>query len=417
MTQSRRQFLITASALGAASAFPLIGCGKSAKVVVIGGGFGGTTAARYVKAFDPSLEVTLIEPSTTYTTCPFSNAYLGGMVDMKAITQTYGGVAKAGVRVMHDMATGVDPEKKTVSTKANGMVPYDRLIVSPGIDFKWGMGYDAKAAETVPHAWKAGSQTVMLRKQLEAMKDGGVFILCPPPNPFRCPPGPYERASMVAWYLKNNKPKSKLLILDASDKFSKQPLFEEGWAQHYKGMIEWVSAGNGGKVIKVDAATRTVETDFGKHKADVLNFIPAQKAGAIAHTMGLADAKGWCPVDLFTFESKIHKGIHVIGDAATVTGMPKSGNAANSQAKACAAAVVSLLQGAKPATPITSNTCYSLVTPTHGISVTAVWQASADKYVSKSGGVSPKGRDSEFRRLESKYAHGWYANITADVWG
>lgn len=417
MTHSRRQFLRTAGALGAASAFPLIGCAKAAKVVVIGGGFGGATAARYVKAFDPNLEVTLIEPSKTYTTCPFSNAYLGGLRDLASITHNYTGLAKAGVRVMHDRATGLDPAKKTVMTADNGMVAYDRLIVSPGIDFKWGMGYDEAASQTVPHAWKAGSQTVTLRKQLEAMDDGGVFVMCPPPNPFRCPPGPYERASMVAWYLKNNKPKSKLLILDAKDKFSKQPLFQEGWAQQYKDLIEWVPAANGGKVEQIDAKTRTVTTEFGSHKANVLNFIPAQKAGKIAFAMGLTDAKGWCPVDLFTFESKIHKRVHVIGDAATVPGMPKSGNAANSEAKACAAAVVSLLRGAKPSTPTTSNTCYSLITPNYGISVTAVWEATAEKYAKKSGGVSPKGRDAEFRRLESKYARGWYNNITTDVWG
>lgn len=417
MTHSRRDFLLSAGAVTALSALPLIGCGPQARVVVIGGGFGGATVARYVKAFDPSLDVVLIEPNKSYTTCPFSNAYLGGIVDLKSITHSYSGLAKAGVRVMHDVATGLDAQKKRVLTQNNGMLSYDRLIVSPGIDFIWGKGYDEAASATIPHAWKAGAQTVMLKKQLEAMDDGGVVVLCPPPNPFRCPPGPYERASMIAWYLKNNKPKSKVLILDAKSKFSKQGAFMEGWGHHYKDLIEWIPNDKGGAVKRVDVKTRTLTTDFGTHKADVLNFIPAQKAGAIAQKMGLTDAKGWCPIDLFTFESKVIKGVHVIGDAATVSGMPKSGNAANSEAKACAAAVVSLLQGAKPTTPTTSNTCYSLITPDYGISVTAVWEATAEKYAKKSGGVSPAGRDSEFRRLEAKYARGWYQNITRDIWG
>ena len=418
---TRRQFLKLVGAAGAASPLALSSCATTApsvpNVVVVGGGFGGATAARYVKKFDPSINVTLLEPNKTYVTCPFSNAYLGGLRSIGSITHNYSGLSKAGVNVVHAMATGVDVVNKLVWT-ADGSFPFDRAIMSPGIDFKWDAtpGYDEAASKIVPHAWKAGAQTEMLRQQLMAMEDGGLVIIAPPPNPFRCPPGPYERASMIAYYLKTVKPKSKLLILDPKAKFSKMPLFQEGWAIHYKDYIEWVG-GDDGKVVEVDAKTRTVKTDFQTHKADVLNFIPAQKAGKIAHVGGLTGDGDWCPVNLSTFESTINEGIHVLGDAATVSGMPKSGNAANSEAKACAAAVVTLLKGGAPGTAMTSNTCYSLITPDHGISVTAVWESGADKYKKLSGGLSPKGRDAEFRKQESLYARGWYDNITNDIWG
>ena len=405
-----------------AATLPLIGCGANPKVVVIGGGFGGATAAKYVKWFDAGIDVTMIEPNKQYTTCPFSNLYLGGIRSFDSITHNYEAMAaKHGVNVVHDMVTAIDAEKKTVMTKGGAKIKYDRLIVSPGIDFKYELtpGYDAAAAEMVPHAWKAGKQTQILRAQLEAMKDGGLFVLAPPPNPFRCPPGPYERASMIAHYLKTHKPKSKLLILDSKDKFSKFGLFREGWKLHYSDIIEWVPASKDGKVREIDAKNKVAITEFEKHKADVLNFIPAQKAGMIASQAGLTNQTGWCPVEFQTWESTIHKGIHVIGDAAIATKMPKSGNAANTQAKVCAAAVVAMLRGGKPGTPTTSNTCYSLVTPDYGISVTAVYRQTAKGYmgVAGAGGLSPMGEGPKFRALESKYARGWYANIANDIWG
>lgn len=419
---SRREFLQLVGAAGVVSALTLTGrvslAGSSGRVVVVGGGFGGATAARYVKKFDPSIDVTLIEPNIKYVTCPFSNAVLGGIREIIAITHDYKGLSKAGVKVLHDSVSAVDSVKKTLVTKGGDSIAYDRLIMSPGIDFRFEdvPGYDEAATQMVPHAWKAGQQTVNLRRQLMAMDDGGLVIIASPGNPFRCPPGPYERASLIANYLKYNKPRSKLLLLDAKSKFSKMPLFLEGWAIHYKN-IEWIAGDKGGQVIEVDAKNRVAITDFDKHKAAVFNFIPPQKAGAIAHSAGLTNKSGWCPVDFSTFESTIHKGIHVIGDAAIVTGMPKSGNAANSQAKACAAAVAALLKGDEPTTPMTSNTCYSLITPEHAISVTAVWTASPDGYKKNSGGVSPMGRDATFRRLEATYARGWYANISRDIWG
>ncbi|MCK4939695.1 MAG: FCSD flavin-binding domain-containing protein [Rhodospirillaceae bacterium] len=420
---SRRDFLKIAGATGAVSAFAISGCasmgpsGTGPRVVVVGGGFGGSTAARYVKKFGPDFRVTLIEPKTSYVTCPFSNPYLGGVVDLKTITHGYDGLKKAGVHVVHDMVTGMDAANGTVSLSSGGVVEYDRLVVSPGIDFKWGMGYDEAASLISPHAWQGGSQTVMLKKQLEEMDDGGTVIICPPGNPFRCPPGPYERASMIAHYLNNNKPRSKVLILDRKDKFSKQGAFMEGWKKNYTN-IEWVKATDVGTITSVDASARTVHTEMDTHKAGVLNFIPNQKAGKIAHTMGLTGGGDWCPVDQITFESLVIPGVHVIGDAAVVKGLPKSGNAANSEAKVCAWAVVQLLSGASEVEPaLTSNTCYSLVTPDYGISVTAVWKGTTEKYAKTGGGVSPADQSADFRSREAEYAHGWYANITHDIWG
>lgn len=420
---TRREFMKVAGAAGAVTAFAVTGCasgpsGSGPRVVVVGGGFGGATAARYVKKFGPDFRVTMIEPKSSYVTCPFSNAYLGGIVDLATITHNYDGISAMGVDVVQDRVTGLDANAKTVTLSSGAVIEYDRLIVSPGIDFKWTIpGYDETSSELAPHAWQAGGQTVTLRKQLEEMDDGGTVIIAPPGNPFRCPPGPYERAAMIAHYLKTNKPKSKVLILDRKDKFSKQGAFMEGWKKHYANYIEWVPATEVGTITNIDVNTKTLATEMDTHKADVLNFIPNQKAGAIAHTMGLTDGD-WCPVDLLTFESKVIPGVHVIGDAAVVTGMPKSGNAANSEAKICASAVVQLLSGAtEVASAISSNTCYSLVTPDYGISVTAVWQGTAEKYAKTSGGVSPADQSDGFRANEAKYAHGWYANITADVFG
>ncbi len=419
---TRRQFLKTAGALGAVSTVPMIGCGAAPKVVVIGGGFGGATAAKYVKWFGPEIDVTLIEPNKTYTTCPFSNLVLGGVRSLASITHDFVPMAEDhGVHVVQDLVVAVEHRKKMVKTQGGKTLAYDHLIVSPGIDFRFETieGYDATVAETIPHAWKAGPQTALLRKQLEAMKDGGTVIIAPPPNPFRCPPGPYERASMIAHYLKRHKPKSKILILDAKDKFSKKGLFTEGWKSQYPGLIEWVPASKDGRVLRVDAKAMTVHTEFESHKGDVINIIPAQTAGKIAHTAALTNQFGWCPVKFDTFESTILDNIHVLGDASIATKMPKSGNAANTQAKVCAAAVVAVLRGETPSVPTTSNTCYSLITPNYGISVTAVYRVSAKGYtpVAGAGGLSPMGEGAKFHELEARYARGWYANTAKDIWG
>ena len=421
---SRRRFVAAAAGASATLALPAIAYGQAAaRVVVIGGGFGGATAARYLKKASPQLQVTLVEANRRFVTCPYSNLVLGGWRKMDSITFGYDKLAKSGVTVVHDTATAVDPQKKQVRLSGGRVLPYDRLIVSPGIDINWkGLpGYDETAAEAMPHAWKAGAQTILLRRQLEAMPDGGLFVMSAPANPFRCPPGPYERVSMIASYFKQAKPRSKILILDAKENFSKQGLFQDGWQKFYAGMIEWVPVGKDGKVVKVDAKAKTLETEFGQvHTAAVANVIPPQTAGAIARSAGLADASGWCPIDALTFESKLVKGIHVVGDATIAAPMPKSGFAANSQGKVAAAAAAAMLLGRPTPAPAMVNTCYSHVAKDYAISVAGVYRGTADKgliEVPDSGGVSPRQWEDENRRLESVYADGWYTSITAEMFG
>ncbi len=417
----------TATAIGLIGT-PYLALGASKKVVVVGGGTGGATAAKYLRMADPTIEVTLIEANKDYYTCYMSNEVLGGERTIDSIKFGYTGLGKHGVNVVHDMVTAIDAGAKTVKTAGGQSFPYDRCIVAPGIDFKWDSieGYDDKVAENIPHAWKAGSQTVTLRKQLESMKDGGTVVIAAPPNPFRCPPGPYERASQIAHYLKNHKPKSKILILDAKPKFSKQGLFVQGWKALYgyesdNSMIEWrpsAQGSNDNAVVKVDAGAMSVTTGFDETvKADVLNVIPAQKAGKIAFAAGLTNDSGWCPVNLHTFESTIHKNIHVIGDASIATGMPKSGYAANSEAKVCAAGVAALLNGQEPGTPAYVNTCYSIVGEDWGISVAGVYKLAQDgsKIESVSGGLTPTDATPEMHAREVEYAYSWFKNITHDV--
>lgn len=427
---TRRDFLKLTGGAGAASALGLLGVASAhaakhgnmgTHVVVVGGGFGGAACAKYLRR--AGIDVTLVESSATFVTCPFSNYVIGGIQKIDAITQSYDALKKKhGVNVVHDTVTAIDAAGKTVRLKSGRTLKYDRLVVSPGVEFKWNAikGYDAKATNAMPHAWKAGSQTLLLRKQLEGMKDGGTFILVAPPNPFRCPPGPYERASMVAHYFKAHKPKSKILILDPKDAFSKQGLFVDGWKKLYPGMIEWVPGAKGGKVSAVNTKTMTVMGELDNHKGAVVNVIPPQTAGAIALKAGLANETGFCPVDFKTFESRIHKGIHVIGDSSiTGTDLPKSAFAANSEAKMCAAAIVAMLKGESVADVSFVNTCYSLIAPNYGISVAGVYHVTEKGIVpvEGSGGLSPKDATDAFRAEEAKYNYGWYASITADTWG
>jgi sulfide dehydrogenase [flavocytochrome c] flavoprotein subunit len=427
---NRRDFLKLTGVAGASvlgtfagtrSASAAIPSGISARVIVVGGGFGGATCAKYLRRGDANIQVTLIEPSTKFVTCPFSNYVLGGFRTLDSITHGYDTLAtKHGVNVIHDTVTAIDPAGKKVTLAGGKTLTYDKLVLSPGIDFKWGAikGYDEAAAEIMPHAWKAGPQTTLLRKQLEAMRDGGVFLLVAPPNPFRCPPGPYERASMVAHYFKQHKPKSKIIILDFKENFSKEGLFKEGWAKLYPGMIEVVPGSKGGKAVAVDVKNMIVDTDLEKHKGDVVNVIPPQSATSLVLKTGLANETGFCPVSPGTFESTIHKGIHVIGDASIAGAMPKSGFAANSQGKMAAAAIVAELRGDQAVFPSYVNTCYSLLSPDYGISVAGIYRVT-EKGITEvpgAGGVSPKGASDEFRKDEAKYALGWYASISADIW-
>jgi NADPH-dependent 2,4-dienoyl-CoA reductase/sulfur reductase-like enzyme len=395
--------------------------GTAPRVVVVGGGFAGASCARALRQAAPRLAVTLVEASTTFIACPLSNAVIGGLRELPAQEFTYERVAADGITLARGLATGVDPQARSVTLADGARLPYDRLVLAPGIDMRWGAlaGYDEAAAARMPHAWRAGEQTALLRRQLEAMDDGGLVVISAPANPFRCPPGPYERASLIAHYLKTRKPRSKLIILDAKDAFSKQRLFQAAWAELYPGLLEWVPLSKGGNVTSVDAATLTLVTDFGRHQAKVANVIPPQKAGRIAEVAGVADRTGWCPIDPVTFESKLQAGIHVIGDAAIAGAMPKSAFAANAQAKTCAAAVARLLTGAVPSTPKLINTCYSLVAPDYGISVAGVYQPSRGQLaeVPGSGGVSPADAPRATRAAEAVLAEAWFRTITAEVFG
>ncbi|HEX2197851.1 MAG TPA: FCSD flavin-binding domain-containing protein [Burkholderiales bacterium] len=413
----RRDFIKFA---GAASAASLVGCatpgGAKGRVVVIGGGYGGATAAKYLRMWEPGIDVVMVERNDVFTSCPMSNLVLGGNRTMEDIRRTYDGLRRRGVRVVNDEATAIDTAKKVVRLQRGGDLPYDRLIVSPGVDFNVGEieGYQAAEARIL-HAWKAGPQTVALRRQLEDMKNGGVYVLAVPLAPYRCPPGPYERASQVAHYFKHAKPRSKVLILDANpDVTSKGPLFKRAWADLYKGIIEF--RGNS-KVVAVDPGAMAVRTDFDTIRGDVLNVVPPQRAGDIAVNAGLITHNNrWCDVDWRTLESKAVKGVHVLGDATlSAPGMPKSGHMTNQQAKVCAAAVIELMSGraANPA-PVMTNTCYSYVSDAEVIHVASVHQWDAGQGtiipVKGAGGVSAARNE-----LEGKYAWAWAQNIWADM--
>jgi sulfide dehydrogenase [flavocytochrome c] flavoprotein chain len=419
---SRRDLLTTAAAVASAALpIPAMSQGSAGRVVVVGGGFAGTTCARFIRRIDPRITVTLVEESPVFIACPLSNAVIAGLRDLQAQQFGLDKGADDGVVLARAPAIGIDAQARFVALTNNARVSYDRLVLAPGIDVRWDAlpGYSEAASERMPHAWKAGEQTLLLRRQLEAMEDGGTVIISAPANPFRCPPGPYERASLIAYYLKTKKPKSNLILLDAKDAFSKQGLFQNAWKELYPGMLEWVPLSAGGKVTSVDAADMTLVTEFGKHKATVANVIPPQKAGRIAETAGAADRSGWCPVDPVTFESRQQPNIHVIGDAAIMGAMPKSAFAANAQAKVCAAAVAKLLGGSSPDQAKLINTCYSLVAPDYGISIAGVYLAADGqlKEVEGSGGVSPIDAPSSTRALEARLADGWFKTITEEVFG
>ncbi len=426
MTQFNRRDFLKMTAAGAASA-ALAGCATVpevrkpiGRVIVIGGGYGGATAAKYLRMWSGgTIEVFLIERNTDFISCPMSNLVLGGSRSMADITRSYAKLRDYGVQVIRDEVTGVDVQKKRVKLRRIEDLPYDRLIVSPGIDFMHEdiQGYNAEAQKTILHSWKAGPETVALRKQLEGMKDGGVYALSIPLAPYRCPPGPYERACQVAFYFKQAKPKSKVLILDANpDVTSKGALFKAAWNDLYKGMIEY--RGNAA-VRAVDAKSMTVKTDFDTIRGDVLNVIPPQRAGDIAKGAGLITANNrWCGVDWLSMESVAAKGIHVLGDATLSAAlMPKSGQMANQHAKIAAAAIVELMNGRQPSpTPMISNTCYSFLSDKEAVHVASVHAYDPKdktlKTVPGSGGLSP-----QRNAIEGVYGWGWAQNIWVDMLG
>ena len=426
MKMNRRDFVKAASAATAVglAGVPHIALANAKKVVVVGGGTGGGTAAKYIKRLDSSIDVTIVEPNDAYYTCYFSNEVIGGERDLDSIRVDYEGLKANGIKFVKDSATAI--EKGVVKTAGGTDVPFDRCVVAPGIELLYDKieGYSAEAAQKIPHAWKAGEQTSNLRKQLEEMPDGGTFVMAAPPNPFRCPPGPYERASLVANYFKHHKPKSKVIILDAKQKFSKQGLFTQAWEKFYgygtdDSMIDWNPAPDG-KVVSVDPDGKKLVIGELEDEmtADVINLIPPQRAGAVAQASNLADDSGWCPVDQKTFESTLVPGVHVIGDACIAGKMPKSGYAANSQGKVCAAAVVAMLNEGEVGTPSYVNTCYSIPAPDWGISVAAVYKLGADGKIAGvpgAGGLTPMDASEEAHRREVEYAYSWYKNIVDDI--
>ncbi len=425
MKLTRRLFstLTGAGALtwGMSSMAPSLHAAGKPRVVVIGGGAGGATAARYIaKDSKGAIDVTLIEPSRKYYTCFFSNLYLGGFRDYESIGHTYNTLATDfGVNVVHDWAGGVDRDKKTVALASGASVPYDRLVVAPGIDLKYDSvpGYSIAASENMPHAWKSGTEVALLKHQVENMKEGGTFVFVPPPNPYRCPPGPYERISMIAHILKQKNPKAKIIVLDPKPKFSKQALFQEGWARHYPEMIEWFGPDVHGGIKAVDAAGMTVTTDFDTFKADAASVVPAQKAGTIAERAGLTNDSGWCPINPATMQSTMDENVHVLGDASVAAAMPKSAFSANSQAKSAAMAIRAALTGSQAFPARYANTCWSLIATNDGVKVGAAYKAGDTKIEPTSKFISKTGEADDLRKQTYEESEGWYAGITKDIFG
>lgn len=419
MKLNRRRFVGATAAAGALLSAPAVIGQTRPRVVVIGGGAGGATAARYLaKDSAGALEVTLVEANPVYTTCFFSNLYLGGVRSFESLQHGYDRIG-ADVRVIHDSATAVDPAARAVTLAGGAVLPYERLVLSPGIDFREGAvpGWRLADAEIMPHAYKAGPQTRLLKAMVEAMPQGGVFAMVAPPNPYRCPPGPYERVSMVAHLLKQSNPTAKILILDPKEKFSKQPLFEEGWGLHYDGMIEWISPEFGGGDVAVRPETMEVVVEGQAQKVDVCNVIPAQIAGRIAALAGVTDESGWAPVLPDNMRSRADANIYVLGDASAQGDMPKSGFSANSQAKVAAMAIRGELTGSRVFPARYANTCWSLIAPDDGVKVGASYEPTPDKIASVHSFISATGEDAALRKATFEESLGWYAGITADIFG
>ena len=393
---------------------------SSARVTVIGGGFGGAACARALKRLDANLLITLVEPNKTFTACPFSNEVIAGLRDIGAQQFGYEKLAADGIGVIAQAADKVDAQARSIMLADGSALGYDRLVLSPGIDFSFDAlpGYSEAAASKMPHAWKAGEQTLLLRKQLEAMDDGGTVVIAVPANPVALPARAVRARQPVAHYLKTKKPRSKVLILDAKDNFSQQKLFENAWKELYGGMIERIALSQGGRVTSVDPATNGIVTEFGNYTADVANVIPPQKAARIAELAGATDHTGWCPIDPVSFESKLVPNIHVIGDACLGGGIPKSASAASAQGKACAAAIVNLLAGKPPETPRLTGVCYNTVAPGYAFSLPGVYMPKDTIFAEVEGSTaSAVDAPREVRAREANEAMAWFQKITADNFG
>jgi NADPH-dependent 2,4-dienoyl-CoA reductase/sulfur reductase-like enzyme len=420
MLLKRRTFLATGAAASLALSAPaVLGQGRP-RVIVIGGGCGGATAARYLaRDSEGAIDVTLIEPQRTYNTCFFGNLYIGGFWALEDTGFTYANLAKGGVNVIHEFAVGVDRDAKTVTLGSGAVLPYDRLVVSPGIDFREDSvpGWSLAAQGVMPHAYKGGTQVALLKSQIEAMPQGGTFAMVAPPNPFRCPPGPYERISMVAWLLKQSNPTAKILLVDPKESFSKQALFEEAWNNHYPGVVTRIGPDFGGDIVEVRPETMEVVIDGDATKVDVCNVIPAQRAGNIAAIAGLTNDAGWAPVKPADMRSAVDENVWVLGDASQQGDMPKSGFSANSQAKVAVMAIRGELTGSQVFPARYANTCWSLLAENDGVKVGASYEPTEEKIASVESFVSQTGEDAALRRQTFEESLGWYAGITSDMFG
>jgi sulfide dehydrogenase [flavocytochrome c] flavoprotein subunit len=418
---NRREFLARVGALAAAGSvsMPVVAQAKP-KLVVVGGGPGGATIAKYVaRDSNGAIEVTLVEPLRQFTTCFHSNLYLGGFRSWDSITHSYDALAsKYGVKLVHQAGQAIDRGKKTVRLADGSQLSYDRLVMAPGIDLTFDSvpGYSEAASETMPHAWKPGAQTQLLKRQLDSVEDGALIVMIAPPNPYRCPPAPYERASMMAHVLKSKGHKNSLIvILDAKDKFSEQALFQEGWEKHYPGMLEWQDPKIHGGIKRVDVSTMTVETDLASYQANLVNVIPAQIAGKIARDAGLANESGYCVIDPATMKSVIDADVYVVGDACIAGEMPKSASSANSQAKVAALMIRVELTKAQTAPARYTTACWSLIETDDAVKVGGRYEPKDDKIAAVETFVSKTGESADLRRQTETENMEWYAGITADI--
>jgi NADPH-dependent 2,4-dienoyl-CoA reductase/sulfur reductase-like enzyme len=420
---TRREILRGAGCATAVAAWPRALRAQAApRIVIVGGGFAGGACARALRAADPKLAITLVEARGTYTAPPLSNGVLGGIRDLAQQQFGYDKVAAAGIKVVIAAATAVDAQARNVTLSTGDTLRYDRLVLAPGIELRFDAikGYSEAATAQVPHAWTAdAAQFDLLHRQLEAMADGGLVAIVAPANPSRCPPGPYERASMIAHYLKIKKPRSKVVILDAKDTFTMQQLFLNAWQELYPGLIEWKSLSSGGNIASIDVAKKSIETDFDTYQFAVANVIPPQKAGKIAALAGVADRTGWCPVDAVTFESLKQKNIHVIGDAAFAGAMPKSAFSGLLEGKLCAAAIAGLLTGATPSASRMSSNCYSVVAPGYAISITGEFRPVNGEYADVDNSIhsSPLDAPPTLRAEDAKKADAWFRTATSEIFG
>ena len=391
------------------------------RLVVVGGGFAGATLARFVKRLSPEIAVVLIEARDRYIACPMSNLVIAGQRSLAAQMFDYRSLEADGIEVVRGMAMDVDATKQRVTLQSGTAIDYDRLVLAPGVmlNFDQLSGFSEEGAQKMPHAWQAGAQTTLLRRQIEAMPDDGLAVISVPAAPYRCPPGPYERASLMASYFKKHKPKAQILILDSNERFSKQALFQQGWKRLYGDSIRWQSASNDGRVIRVEPDVMRLHTDFATYTPDVANVIPPQQAGLIAHRAGVADASGWCPINSLSFESRLQPKIHIIGDAAIAAPMPKSAFSANAQAKVCAIALVRLFRGLSPEPTVLANTCYSYLEPESAISISGAYRTQGGQFASiaAAAGASPLVPPAGLPAQEAFHAADWFRAITQETFG